>query len=223
MKQWNRVIFFLLLNIFVSACTTLTILIIWDRTQSSILGDAIAGLTLGRISAQETATEQVYVPPPPAATPTPSIIVHAVVDGDTFESIASAYDVSIEVLLDENGYSQVQPLSSGDLVRVPLRFIEIDSVVGVGDLELERVIVRSLVSGELPLAGWTLEDEGGNRFVFPLVTLYAEGGTVSVYSKPGSNTVLDLFWGLDAPAWSPGERVLLRDSAGSVRAVYQIP
>lgn len=223
MKQWNRVIFFLLLNIFVSACTTLTILIIWDRTQSSILGDAIAGLTMGRISAQQTATEQVYVPPPPAATPTPAIIVHAVQVGDTFESIAAAYNVSIEELLDENGYTQVQPLSSGDLVRVPVRIIEVDSVVGVGDLELERVVVRSLVPGELALAGWSLEDENGNSFMFPLVTLYVEGGTVSVYSKSGSNTVLDLFWGSDEPIWAPGEQVVLRDSGGSVRAFYQIP
>lgn len=223
MKQWNRVIFFLLLNIFVSACTTLTILIIWDRTQNSILGDAIAGLTQSRISAQETATEQVYVPPPPAATPTPSILVHAVQEGDTFESIAAAYSVSIEELLGENGYTQVQPLSSGDLVRVPVPIIEVDSVIGVGDLELERVVVRSLVPGELALSGWTLEDDDGNRYVFPLVILYVEGGTVSVYSKPGSNTVLDLFWGSDMPIWASGERVVLRDSAGSVRAVYQIP
>jgi micrococcal nuclease len=75
----------------------------------------------------------------------------------------------------------------------------------------------------LALAGWTLEDENGNSFMFPLVTLYVEGGTVSVYSKSGSNTVLDLFWGSDEPVWAPGEQVVLRDSGGSVRAVYQIP
>ena len=149
--------------------------------------------------------------------------MHAVQAGDTFESIAAVYSVSIEELLNENGYTEVQPLSSGDLVRVPVRFVEVDSVVGVSDLDLERVVIRNLVPSELSLAGWSLEDEGGNVFTFPLVSIYVEGGTVSIFSKAGANTVLDLFWGLDTPVWESGEKVILRDSAGSVRAIYQIP
>lgn len=223
MKQWNRLFFFLLLNIIVSACTTLTVLVLWDRTQSSILGDSISALTFNRQNPVASVTPTTLNTPMPAATPTPSVIVHEVRVGDTFDSIAAIYSVSVKELLVENGYSQSQPLSAGDLVRVPVRFVEIDSVVGVGDLALERVVIRNIVPNELSLSGWRLEDESGNVYIFPQVTIYVKGGTVSVHSKPGADTVLDLFWGSDVPIWGSGETVTLRDSAGSMRAVYQIP
>jgi len=223
MKQWNRLFFFLLLNIIVSACTTLTVLVLWDRTQSSILGDSISALTFNRQNPAASVTPTTLNTPVPAATPTPAVVVHEVKIGDTFDSIAATYSVSVNELLVENGYSQAQPLSAGDLVRVPVHFVEIDSVVGVGDLELERVVIRNTVPNELSLSGWTLVDENDNTYTFPQVTIYVNGGTVSVYSKPGADTVLDLFWGGDAPIWGSGETVTLRDSAGAPRAVYQIP
>jgi LysM repeat protein len=222
MKQWNRIVFFLLLNVIVSVCATLSVLMLWDRTQSSILTESLAAVKVGRNSLAKTANapaQDVL----PAATPTPSVIIHAVVAGDTFKSIAAKYNVSVAELLIENGYSKDQPLSTGDLIRVPIRIVNIDSVVGVGDLDLERVVIRSLVSSELPLAGWTLTDESGKTFIFPKVTIYAEGGSVNVFSKKGVDTVLDLYWGQTAPVWSSGEVVTLRDSAGSVRAIYNIP
>ena len=223
MKQWNRLFFFLMLNVFVSACTTLTVLILWDRTQSSILSDSLAALTGDRANPETEATPVVRDTPIPAATPTPSIILHAVVAGDTFDSIASTYNVSVEVLLSENGYTQEQLLSAGDLVRVPVSFVEIDSVVGVGDLELERVVVRNLVPSELSLAGWTLDDGQGKFYTFPQVTIYVQGGVVSVFSKTGVDTVLDLYWGQESAVWETGKTVTLRDSAGSARATYQVP
>lgn len=223
MKQWNRLFFFLLLNIFVSACTTLTVLVLWDRTQSSILGDTLSALTFNRQNPAIAVTPTTLNTPVPAATPTPAVIVHEVQSGDTFESIAGTYNVSVDELLNENGYSKSQPLSAGDLVRVPVRFVEIDSVIGIGDLELERVVIRNLASSELSLAGWRLEDESSNVYTFPQVTIYVKGGTVSVFSEVGADTVLDLFWGNDVPVWQSGEKVTLLDSAGSVRAVYRVP
>lgn len=223
MKQWNRIILFLLLNIFISACTTMTVLVLWDRTQSSIFGDTLSGLSLGFSDSSSTAIPTQKNTPVPAATPTPSVLVHEVQAGDTFESIASLYGVTVDELLKENGYNQAQALSPGDLMRVPVRIVEIDSVVGVGDIELERVIIRNLVPSELSLAGWSLVDEAGNQFSFPQVKIYVAGGIISVYSKAGVDTVLELFWGLNEPTWQSGEIVTLRDSAGSIRAIYQIP
>jgi len=223
MKQWNRLVLFLLLNVLISACTTLTLLILWDRAHDSLIGDSLAILT--RSQAQPTAqvTATLSDTPIPAPTPTPAIIVHEVLVGDTFESIASTYNVRVDDLLAENGYTQVQQLSPGDLVRVPLRIVEINSVIGVGDLDLERVVVRSLAQGELLLSGWTLEDGAGNVFTFPQVVIHIQGGSVNVYTKNGANTVLDLYWGLNQPLWASGSTVSLRDSAGTVRATYQIP
>lgn len=223
MKQWNRLIFFILLNVLLSACTTLTVLVLWDRAHDTLIGESLSILSLGRAEPTAQATATHSNTPVPAPTPTPSVVLHEVVSGDTFESIAQVYNVTVEDLLQENGYTQVEVLSPGDLVRIPVRFVEIDSVIGVGDLSLERVVVRNKAQGELYLSGWTLEDEAGNLFRFPQVIIHIKEGTINIYSKSGANTVLDLYWGLDSPLWSSGSTVKLRDSAGTVRATYQIP
>ncbi len=49
------------------------------------------------------------------------------------------------------------------------------------------------------------------------------GGAVTVYTKSGNNTVVDLFWGLDTAVFSEGEQVLLLDADGNVEARYTVP
>ena len=75
----------------------------------------------------------------------------------------------------------------------------IDSIIGPGGLETERVQLGHRGQRELSLVGWRLEDQNGNVYVFPKVpelTLYG-GGAVSVFTKEGVNSVVDLYWGLD--------------------------
>jgi hypothetical protein len=223
MKNWNRMILFLLLNVLVSACTTLTVLVLWDRAHDTLIGDTLAAITGGRTEPTAQVTATLSDTPMPAATPTPSILLHEVQVGDTFASIAGTYRVTIDELLDENGYTQVVPLSAGDLVRVPVRVVEIVSVVGVGDHDLEHVVIRNLAEGEVHLSGWTLEDGEGHSYTFPQVTIHIKEGTVNVYTKRGASTVLDLFWGLEGAIWQSGSVVRLRDSAGTERATYTVP
>ena len=223
MKNWNRLFFFLLLNVLLSACTTLTVLVLWDRAHDTLIGDTLAAITGGRTVPTPQVTATLSDTPVPAATPTPSILLHEVQSGDTFESIAAKYQVSVEELLNENGYTQVEPLSAGDLMRIPVRVVEIVSVVGVGDRELEHVVIRNLADGELQLSGWTLEDGAGHLYTFPQVTIHIMEGKVNIYTKSGPSTVLDLFWGLDNAIWGSGSVVRLRDSAGTERASYTIP
>lgn len=100
--------------------------------------------------------------------------------------------------------------------------LEINTVVAPGDQQGERVLIRYLGEEELSLAGWQLEDEDGNRFVFPALRMFG-GGAVTVHTRAGVNTVLELFWGLDRPVWAAGETVTLRDADGAVQATYIIP
>jgi hypothetical protein len=50
-----------------------------------------------------------------------------------------------------------------------------------------------------------------------------EDGAVYVHSTSGQATVVDLFWGLDAPVWEPGETVVLLDNTGDVKTTYRVP
>lgn len=100
--------------------------------------------------------------------------------------------------------------------------VEIVSVISPGDFENERVRISRSGEGELSLANWSLTDDDGNNYIFPQLFLYT-GGAVDVHTKAGLNTVVDLYWGLAAPVWEPGEQAILRDEQGEVRATYRVP
>ena len=100
--------------------------------------------------------------------------------------------------------------------------LEIASVVGASDAENEHVLIRHVGDQELSLENWQLQDEQGNTFVFPALTMF-NGGAVTVFTRPGSNTVVELFWGLDVPIWEEGEQASLLDPDGLVQATYFVP
>ncbi len=100
--------------------------------------------------------------------------------------------------------------------------VEIVSVVGAGTANAEWVIVRNAGFESLSLSGWILKDEDRHEFVFPNLTLNT-GGAVQIHTISGTNTVIDLYWGLGDPVWSSGEEAQLLDPSGNVRAVYTVP
>jgi hypothetical protein len=174
MKDLKRLSIYLLINVIVSAATTLLVLLIWSRNQTPITLE-------------------------PPATSTPIVLDQP----QTTQNI-------------EEGNSTAP---AGDDVSGQL---EITSIVGAGDYETEHVKIKHVGEKEILLAGWALEDEDGNTYSFPALTMYPDAA-VSVYTKVGTDRVMELFWGLLAPAWSSGETVLLLDPAGNIQATYTIP
>jgi hypothetical protein len=62
---------------------------------------------------------------------------------------------------------------------------------------------------------WTLADEDGNVFTFPSFFLDS-GATVKIWTKSGTNTSTDLFWGLTQEVWNnDGDTATLNDHAGN--------
>ena len=96
------------------------------------------------------------------------------------------------------------------------------TVIGAGNLDSERVLLKRSGSGELALAGLRLTDEDGHVYIFPQLILYQDGA-VNVYTGLGQDTVVDLYWGLSAAVWQSGETVTLYDAQGEVRASFAIP
>ncbi|MDH5507065.1 MAG: lamin tail domain-containing protein [Anaerolineae bacterium] len=117
------------------------------------------------------------------------------------------------------GDDEVPPPLSGAQVAGQL---EIASIVGAGDLESERVLIRHVGNIELDLTGWRLRDEQGNEFAFPRLTMFP-GGAVRVYTKVGTVTVVELYWNLAEPVWETGETATLLDPAGNPQATYTVP
>lgn len=160
----RRLILYLLLNVFVSACVTGGILFWYDRNYRSTALPAV----------------------PPV-------------------SVSS---------------SQITPQAAfNPQVDIP---VEIVSIVGAETLNAESVVVRNAGTEPLSLAGWQLKDSDRNVFTFPNLTLNP-GGAVQIHTISGTNTVIDLYWGLEKPVWQSGEEAQLLDPSGNVRAVYTVP
>ena len=100
--------------------------------------------------------------------------------------------------------------------------IKISSVVGSGVLTSEVVIIKFEGEGQLDLTSWQLKDDDGNTYTFPKVILYPNGA-VQVHTVAGTDTVIDLYWGIGDAVWNSGEEARLFDPQGNLRAVYRVP
>lgn len=229
MNSWKRLLFYIVLNIIVSACTVLGVLFAWDQFSGPV-PRGLLPTALSNFSTESTPTAVKTEPQTPVAqiTPTAPFELYQVQSGDTFESLAERYGCTVEELVAVNGFKKSQALGEGDSLRIPNCSgggVAIESVIGAGDLDTEHIYLKHTGKGELSLVGWRVEDGEGNILIFPQfpqLILY-EGGAVNIYTKAGSNSVVDLFWGLDHPVWGSGKTVTLKDPQGEMQATYQIP
>ncbi len=238
--QRKQLFGYLLLNVLVSASTVWLVLTLWSRAQQSMIERAVAEIPQP-LENHPAATDVVL----PTAAPERLLQPHQVRPGETLSDIALLYDTTVEELLAINGMSDADSLGANQVVYVPAPTeapaaasptasatavdgspaagsIQIVSVVGVGDLGTERVLLGEVGGGKHALAGWQLRDEDGNIYTFPQVTLY-EGGQIVVNTRVGVDTPLELFWGLDEAVWRSGETVTLFDAGGEEQATFLIP
>lgn len=163
----RRLILYLLLNVFVSACVTGGILFWYDRNYRSTSLSAVQP------------------------------VLPVQVQGSGNAPVAS-FDPNIDIP------------------------VEIVSIVGAGTLDAEWVIVHNAGNEPINLSSWKLQDSDRHAFNFPNLTLNT-GGAVQIHTIAGTNTVIDLYWGLNDPVWQSGEEAQLLDPSGNVRAVYKVP
>ncbi len=250
MVRWKRLLYYLMLNVLVSACTTLTVLVAWERYhQASLLETIGVSLRTPTLAGQLMDTPEPEIPTStPTLQPTLPLATYRVVAGDTLGGIAEKFDVSVQKLMEINGITDPDSLGSGQILFVPIPAnpteavaqntpapdpqptmnvdedirIVIANVFGMGDLNTERVRVERKGESDLILDGWILKDDHGNIYTFPNLTLFS-GGSIDVYTKNGPDSVVALHWGLDKPVWEVGEVISLVDPSGAVRSVFKIP
>lgn len=82
------------------------------------------------------------------------------------------------------------------------------------DLTGEFVRIQNLGGVAANMTAWRLSDADNHDFIFPSFTL-APGATVQVWSKGGTNTATDLYWGQNQPIWTnTGDTAYLRNNSG---------
>ena len=194
MQPWKRLLLYLLLNVVISALTALVVLLIWDSIR-------MPRPTESRLLAPgSSAPTTVIIPGVSAATQLPGIT-------------AQTAGTSAATLTNTN------PLQADSQDSQ----VVISSVVAAGDLTVERVVIKRIGGeGELSLVNWSLKSEGGPVYTFPQLVLYKDGA-VNVHTAAGTDTVVDLYWGIGQAAWRPGSSVTLLDPQGIVQSIYKVP
>jgi hypothetical protein len=193
MKPRSRLPLYLLLNVIVSAVTTLGVLLVWDSLRGPEQNQLILPLIApqsGAVQSAVLASPQAPVSTQPAApeeSPTPLLTA----------TLPPLDTPVIEVL---------SVISPGDLDQevVLLRRL------GEGNL---RMTGWSLVSSH----GVTYVFEERNELI-----LYKDGA-VQIYSKAGTDTATEIYWNRTEPAWQSGETIKLIDPEGNERANYLVP
>ncbi len=196
MNKTTRLIFYILINIVVSALTTLTVLWVWDRAHPQ---PRLAG----------------PVPTPQSNNPDAAIADAANTDATAAVETPDQQPSPIEPT---TSLPAEPTLDFAEETNVNIRM-----VVGAGDLEAEYVDIINQSDGKVDLTGWTLMDETDRQFVFPSLIL-SSGGAIKVYTKAGQNfSVIELFWNESAAVWESGEIATLLDPSGNAISTYTIP
>jgi len=180
-------------------------------------------------------------------------VVHVVQAGDTLNRISQQYDVPLEDIMSANGLTDPNVISVGQQLTIPVGGlptptvpapteivarpspipteavaagqgeIAVAGITDPGALETEAVQIVNNGAERQSLLGWTVRDEDNNAYTFGDVSIFGEGAGILLHSRAGSDSPLELFWGLEEPVWRSGETLTLWDAAGQVVATYVVP
>lgn len=208
MKKQSNLLTYLLLNIFVSAVTTLVVLWVWDHVRQS------SDVTLPQVLVQSTVPGVIENTPAASSGAEAPLAVPSAAGVETASPVVPTPAVPVETA----GPTETMPPAGSPL-------IQIISVVGAGDLEQEVVMLKRAGEGNLRMVGWKLEGEHNNNYTFPEqpeLTLYKDGA-VQIYTKTGTDSVTEVYLNRAEAAWRSGELIRLLDPQGTERATYRVP
>lgn len=243
---------FIVVNIVVSALTTLLVLNMWDANRS--VPRAVVPTTVPTLNPTKQ-TQVAATVKAPAKTPTSANVQKYTVEfGDTLSEIARKFDVSVADIVALNNLTNADILSEGQQLlipgspltptptrvpiptstRAPLPVITGTASTALGDFFVtireikapgsltSEQVILTNLSGQVNMASWTMTDGEGNKFTFPSLSLLSNG-EVTVHTGRGTNTPTDLYWGQTDSRWASGKVAYLRDPAGKLIATYQVP
>ena len=243
---------FIVVNIIVSALTTLLVLNMWDANRS--VPRAAVPTTVPTLNPTRQ-TQVAATVKAPTKTPTPANVQKYTVEfGDTLSEIARKFDVSVADIVALNNLTNADILSEGQQLlipgspltptptrvpipastRAPLPVITGTASTALGDFFVtireikapgsltSEQVILTNLSGQVNMASWTMTDGEGNKFTFPSLSLLSNG-EVTVHTGRGTNTPTDLYWGQTDSRWASGKVAYLRDPAGKLIATYQVP
>jgi LysM repeat protein len=175
MRHWKRLFYYLIINVLVSACTVVTVLILWQRYQPEIpmLGDInplalITPMSPGSLFPDYLSSGEIIEPTATAnqATATPSEehpvetpmaeMAYTVQTGDTLGEIAVKFNITVAEILEVNEIDNPDALEVGQvlIIRRPLISSATQTPPPTRDIEAERETTSpELMSTPSPVPG----------------------------------------------------------------------
>lgn len=179
---------------------------------------------------------------PPTATPAPDPVeeVYVVQPGDTLLAIATRYGITVDSILVANNLTNPDFVFAGQRLVIPVlgnvtpatptpaaaqgsAGIQLTGVLNPGDLANEQILLVNESDSAVTLQGWRLERVDGPVYTFRSDTPLFPGGSLRIHSMGGTDTTIDLYWGLAEPVWTSGATAQLRNAQGDVVASYRVP
>lgn len=157
-----------------------------------------------------------------------TVIVH---DRATTQSYAAAFQtmwsgIAVAPCVEETPISQLYlPVVMAGVTPIPtitptpttsaIRLVRIVYNPNGDDVAGELVQLHN-VGAAVNMTGWMLSDASVADYTFPAFTLNS-GATVTVWTRSGTDTTTDLFWGRAQAVWNnDGDTATLMDSNGSI-------
>lgn len=183
-------------------------------------------------------------------TPTPDAPIEApeevyvVQPGDTMLAIATRYNVSVDTILAANNLSDPNFVFAGQRLVIPApgstgttpstaqptatvqlapEGIRISAITGSGDVGNEQVILVNDGTSTFSLQGWQLQRVGGPAYVFASDVPLFPGGSIRIHTGGGTDTSIDLYWGMNEAAWQSGVEARLVTANGESVSSFVVP
>lgn len=205
MKQWKRLLYYLMINVIVSACMTLIILSVWDRTHPQPTG----GDTSPDGPANQTATALAYntdaalktvealrASPTTPPTKTPSVKEYTVKQNDSLGEIATMFDVTVEELMEFNALVDPNSIPVGLVLFIPVTPAiptetpaitpteVLTSTMPAGPVQEARVVINSVIGvGNLSSEHVFLTRTGDGELSLSGWTLEDDDGNVFTFPQ----------------------------------------
>lgn len=239
----RKLIFFILVNAFVSL--TIAVSVVWVADQRRpgpdefiVQAPAVVMIATPAPAGASPTLEATNVPPvtptvAAAPTETGETAIYVVERGDSLLAIAGRFGLTLGRLMEVNdltdpdfvfiGQRLVIPASQGGIglpadtaAGLPQRGLRL-RIEDAGVLATEAVQVLNDTDGAVDLQGWSLSRDGGAIYTFGSSLLFPGSG-IHLYTGAGQDNSLNRYWGRTAAVWEAGSAIVLRNPGGELVA-----
>lgn len=161
---------------------------------------------------------------------------YTVREGDSLGAIAQLFGVSQSALAIANGIANPNLIIPGQLLSIPSPAAEgaaADYRPGTADLSLEvlnagqyaaeTLVIVNRQGQAINLTQWTVSTEQDGAYQFGQMPLLLRGESVRLFSRAGTDTTYDKYWGRTPVPWNAGTAISLHDSTGAALLTYTVP